>query len=129
MTTNDYVDYDLQAIKPVSRLQADLLTVVDTVEPGSNVGKIYSWLTGSGGQIYWMLYDSYEPGKNMFVKHDPDALKPILPVTANVTVTTPGVVTDLLGENPLTSVTNFFKNGTTLLLVGAAALYFFTRRK
>lgn len=129
MTTKDYIDYDLQAIKPVNRLQADLLTVTDTVPAGSYVGKIYSWVTGVNGQIYWELYETYEPGKNMFVRHDPNALKPITPVTANIQVTTPGVVTDLLGENPLTSVTNFFKSGATLLLLGAAALYFFTRRK
>jgi len=129
MTADDYVDYELQALQPVTRYQGDLATVVDTVESGSIVGKIYSWYKGADGVVWWMLYDTYEPGKNMYVKHDPDKLKPIVPGTANVVVNTPGLITDLLGENPLTSVTNFFKSGTMLLVAGGVVLYLVTRRK
>lgn len=95
MTANDYIDYDLIAVQPTQRLQGNLFTVVDTVSSNSVIGKIYSWVTDSTGNVYWMLYDSYAPGKNMYVKHNPDTLQAVTPSQSVINVTVPGVLTDL----------------------------------
>lgn len=128
MTANDYIEYDLKALKSVPRLAADLKTVVDIVPAGAIVGKIYSWVVRDG-KVYWMLYETYLPGKNMFVLHDEAALQPLNPSTTKVEVFTPGIITDLLGSNPLDSLGNLFKSGTTLIICGVIAYFILTKKK
>lgn len=128
MNANDLLDYDLKAVKAVTRYAADLKTVIDIVPAGSIVGKVYSWVLRDG-ILWWMLYETYLPGKNMFVRNDETALIALNPSNTQVTVITPGIVTDLLGSNPLDSLGNFFKSGTTLIIAGIVAYVFLTRKR
>jgi hypothetical protein len=123
-TANDYLDYELKAVKPVTRYQGDLKTVVDVVNQGSIVGKIYSWKVDAAGNVWWMLYESWKPGSAMFVKHDGSALLPVPPSGTKIEVTTPGFLTDF--ANAAGTV------GTQILipvLIAIVGIFLLTRRR
>lgn len=123
-TANDFFDYDLKAAKPVQRYAGDLRTVIDTVQQGSVVGKIYSWVQDSSGTVWWELYETWKPGFNMWVKHDPNALLPVPPSNSTIQVSTPGLLEDFANAASAAS-----KNVLLPIAIAIAALAFLLRKK
>jgi hypothetical protein len=66
MTANYYLDATLRAVQPVDVLNHPGGTIIRTVEPGSIVGKIFSWVQRNG-TLWWQL----EGSQSEFVEHAP----------------------------------------------------------
>ena len=77
VTADQLVNHDLNAKGNVNALDSTFKNVAATFTAGQRIGNIYSWIQGSTGQIYYMLYltkadyDNFNP---VYVLHDPSKL-------------------------------------------------------
>ena len=77
VTADQLVNHDLYAKGNVDALDSTFKNVAATFTAGQRIGNIYSWIQGSTGQIYYMLYltkadyDNFNP---VYVLHDPSKL-------------------------------------------------------
>lgn len=121
MTANDFIDWELKAVKPVVRYTSYKKAgvpepiMVDVKNESQYVGKIYSWVTDDSGNVWWQLYETYKPGASMFVKHDPSGLLPVAPAGTKIEVDAPGFLTDF-AKAASTSASGFII--PILLLIG-----------
>jgi hypothetical protein len=77
VTADKLVNHDLYAKGNVDALDSTFKNVAATFSAGQRIGNIYSWIQGSNGQIYYMIYltkadyDNFNP---VYVLHDPNKL-------------------------------------------------------
>jgi hypothetical protein len=83
VTADKLVNHDLYATGNVNAIDSTFKNVARTFGAGERIGNIYSWIQGSNGEIYYMIYltkadyDNYNP---VYVLHDASKLNvPDLP--------------------------------------------------
>ena len=76
-TAADIVNQNMFAKQQTKVYGGDLKTVVATINPGGFIGKVYSYIVATDGNIYWMFYltpQDYANFKASYVKHNPATL-------------------------------------------------------
>lgn len=77
VTADKLVNHDLYAKGNVEALDFTFKNVAKTFTAGQRIGNIYSWIQGSNGQIYYMVYltkadyDNFNP---VYILHNPNTL-------------------------------------------------------
>jgi hypothetical protein len=77
VTADKLVNHDLYAKGNVNALDSTFNNVAQTFVAGQRIGNIYSWIQGTGGKIYYMIYltkadyDNFNP---VYVLHDSNKL-------------------------------------------------------
>jgi len=76
-TAADIVNQNMFAKQSTKVYAGDLRTVVATIAPGGLIGKVFSYITATDGNIYWMFYLSPQDYANLkpsYVKHNSSTL-------------------------------------------------------
>jgi hypothetical protein len=77
VTADKLVNHDLYAKGNVSALDSTFKNVAATFVAGQRIGNIYSWIQGSNGEIYYMIYltkADYDNFRPIYVLHDSSKL-------------------------------------------------------
>lgn len=73
VTADKLVNHDLYAKGNVSALDSTFKNVAKTFTAGQRIGNIYSWIQGSNGEIYYMIYLSkadYDNFNPVYILHN-----------------------------------------------------------
>jgi hypothetical protein len=73
VTADKVVNHDLYAKGNVTALDSTFKNVAATFSAGQRIGKIYSWISGANGEVYWMIYlnnADYNNFNPSYILHD-----------------------------------------------------------